>query len=78
MLVQLRDRFAEWLAYRETVEILQQLDRRTLEDVGVQSGEAEAWTRAKLAEQRVVPPALPLNRRGSPVRIWSHRPVPNR
>jgi uncharacterized protein YjiS (DUF1127 family) len=78
MLAQLRERFADWLAYRNTVEALNLLDCRTLEDVGVAPGKAEAWARAKLAEQRVVPPALPLNRRGSPARIWSHRPVPNR
>ena len=78
MLTQLRERFADWLAYRDTLEALNQLDPRTLDDVGVRPGMAEEWARAKLAEQRVVPPALPLNRRGSPARIWSHRPVPNR
>jgi uncharacterized protein YjiS (DUF1127 family) len=78
MLAQLRERFAAWLAYRDTVEILHQLDHRTLEDVGVVPGRAAEWAKARLAEQRVVPPALPLNRRGSPARTWSHRPVPNR
>jgi uncharacterized protein YjiS (DUF1127 family) len=78
MLAQLRERFARWLAYRNTLEALDLLDCRTLEDVGVRPGGAAAWARARLEEQRVVPPALPLNRKGSPARIWSHRPVPNR
>ncbi len=78
MLEQLRERLADWLAYRNTVSTLDLLDCRTLEDVGVECGGAEAWARAKLAEQRVVPPALPLNRRGSPARIWSRRPVLDR
>lgn len=78
MLAQLRERFADWLAYRHTVSTLDLLDCRTLEDVGVMPGGAGAWAKAKLAEQRVVPPALPLNRRDSPARTWSHRPVPNR
>ncbi len=78
MLAQLRDRFADWLAYRHTISTLDLLDCRTLEDVGVECGGASAWARAKLAQQRVVPPALPISRTGSPARIWSHRPVPNR
>jgi uncharacterized protein YjiS (DUF1127 family) len=54
MFEQLRDRFAVWLTYRETVRQLTRLDRHILEDVGISPAAIRSRAAAAArAEQRV-------------------------
>ena len=46
MFERLRERFAIWTTYRETVRQLGFLDRRMLDDAGIRPGEIKSCARA--------------------------------
>lgn len=46
MFERLKDRFAVWLVYRDTVARLRRLDRSTLHDIGIDPAAIKARARA--------------------------------